>query len=201
MDEEGARKMLGEIEEAFHTLDDEKLRHKYDDKIGVSHRAADRPVQGGFSQRDDINSVGAPARLLADDTSAPHVGEENSGIITSIMHKKYTPVKRAADAGVGDVVKEKLAELVENNDLGDGSLYRQIREFMGITLKEVHNYIRVMEIYLVAIEENNYGTLPPPVYTRGFIKSYLQYLGISQVEPFVTRYMEHYSRWSKKPAK
>ena len=204
MDEEGARKMLGEIEEAFRTLDDEKSRRKYDEKIGVAPCMAERPQQpmhGAEAIAEASRTALSHAGLIADDGQNDGYATETSGIVTSIMHKKYTPVKRASDADVSDSFKEKLAELVANNDPGDGALYRQIRETMDISLKEVHNYTRVMESYLLAIEENNYGKLPPPVYTRGFIKSYLQYLGISQVDPFVTRYMEHYTRWMRKPVK
>ena len=200
MDEEGARKMLGEIEEAFRTLDDEKLRRKYDEKIGIAPRASERslsPSHLGQEATDPLPEGG----FITDDTLLDSTGGENSGLVTSIMHKTYTPVKRVPEAGVSDEMKEKLAQLMTDNDLGDGALYRQIRESMNISLREVHNYTRVMENYLLAIEENNYGKLPQPVYTRGFIKSYLQYLGISQPDPFVTRYMEHFTHWAKKPLK
>ena len=59
-----------------------------------------------------------------------------------------------------------------------GETLREARDAMGRSLAQVEEATRIRTVYLQALEEEDHGRLPPPVYVRGFLKSYAQYLGL-----------------------
>jgi cytoskeletal protein RodZ len=63
-----------------------------------------------------------------------------------------------------------------------GQWLRQTREDKGITLAEAQQATKIRQAFLLGLEEENYGILPPPVYIRGFLKNYANFLGIDPRE-------------------
>jgi cytoskeletal protein RodZ len=59
-----------------------------------------------------------------------------------------------------------------------GERFRAAREQRGQTLSEVAEHLRIRSVYLAAIEEENWGAIGAPVYTRGFLRTYARYLGL-----------------------
>jgi len=57
-----------------------------------------------------------------------------------------------------------------------GPLLREIREKMGVDIREVSQRTKINTNYLEAIEEENFEILPAPVYTRGFVYEIARYL-------------------------
>ena len=68
-----------------------------------------------------------------------------------------------------------------------GEELRREREIRGISLKEISDATKISKRFLEAIERNDHRTLPAPVFTRGFVREYARYLGLS-AEEMVTRY-------------
>src|SRR5213595_3820199 len=68
-----------------------------------------------------------------------------------------------------------------------GEELRREREIRGISLKEIADATKISRRFLEAIERNDHKTLPAPVFTRGFVREYARYLGLS-AEDIVTRY-------------
>jgi cytoskeletal protein RodZ len=58
-----------------------------------------------------------------------------------------------------------------------GAYLRQLREARGVSLEEIARTTRVNAAYLSALEADDLSGLPPPVFTRGFIRAYCQMLG------------------------
>lgn len=58
-----------------------------------------------------------------------------------------------------------------------GAYLRQLREARGVSLEEIARTTRVTPSYLVALEADDFASLPEPVFTRGFIRAYCQALG------------------------
>lgn len=69
-----------------------------------------------------------------------------------------------------------------------GEEMRKEREIRGISLKEIADATKISKRYLEAIEKDNYGALPAPVFTRGFVREYARYLGLNPDEA-VDRYV------------
>lgn len=63
-----------------------------------------------------------------------------------------------------------------------GERFRAAREARGLSLSDVAEQIRIRSVYLGAIEEENWGMIGAPVYTRGFLRTYARYLGLDPEE-------------------
>lgn len=63
---------------------------------------------------------------------------------------------------------------------GFGETLHQARAQLGVTLKEAEQSTRINRHHLAALEEENFGALPPLIYQRGIIRNYAVFL---QLDP------------------
>jgi cytoskeletal protein RodZ len=63
-----------------------------------------------------------------------------------------------------------------------GETLRRARTAKGITIEDAERVTRIPRKYLEALELENFGILPAPVYARGFLRSYAGYLGLEPKE-------------------
>ncbi len=63
-----------------------------------------------------------------------------------------------------------------------GEKLQQAREERGISLSEVAEQTRISPAYLESIENDDYGNLPGGIFTKGFIKTFAKYVGVSEQE-------------------
>ncbi len=61
---------------------------------------------------------------------------------------------------------------------GIGVILKKEREAKKITLEQVEEATKIRRKYLEAIEEEDFAVLPGEVYVKGFVATYLKYLGI-----------------------
>lgn len=66
----------------------------------------------------------------------------------------------------------------DSDPLNLGSQLRQARVSGGITLDDAQRTTRISRRYLEALEADDYAALPAPVFARGFLRSYAQFLGL-----------------------
>ena len=60
-----------------------------------------------------------------------------------------------------------------------GAFLRELRVKRGLSLEELSRVTRVARPYLEALESDTFGSLPAPVFTRGFIRAYCQAVGVA----------------------
>jgi flagellar biosynthesis protein FlhG len=72
-----------------------------------------------------------------------------------------------------------------------GPLLRQIREALGIELREIAERSKIGMAYLAALEAEAFPKLPAPVYVRGFLSEYARILGLD-AERVKDTYLERY---------
>jgi len=63
-----------------------------------------------------------------------------------------------------------------------GAYLRGLREKQGMSVDELSRATRVLHHYLEALETDDIGSLPAPVFTKGFIRAYCQAVGVAPVE-------------------
>jgi transcriptional regulator with XRE-family HTH domain len=63
-----------------------------------------------------------------------------------------------------------------------GSLLTRAREARGLTIEDAERDTRISRRYLQALEAEHFEVIPAPVYARGFLRSYSQYLGLDPSE-------------------
>jgi flagellar biosynthesis protein FlhG len=79
-----------------------------------------------------------------------------------------------------------------------GALLRQIREAVGVELREIAERSKIGMAYLHALEAEVFAKLPAPVYIRGFLAEYARALGLD-AERVKQTYLERY-RAARGPA-
>jgi flagellar biosynthesis protein FlhG len=76
----------------------------------------------------------------------------------------------------------------------NGILIRQVRESQGVDLKDISHRTKVGLPYLQAIEDEDYGALPAPVYVRGFVAELAKFLRLDATQVSRT-YVKRYRRY------
>ncbi len=82
--------------------------------------------------------------------------------------------------------RSTTSELIESfnriidtaDDLGAGAVLVALREAAGISIEEVQDRTKIARRHLDALEKDQLQTLPARVFVKGFLKSYLTYLGV-----------------------
>src|SRR5438067_1902418 len=60
-----------------------------------------------------------------------------------------------------------------------GASLREARTRRGLSPADVHKGIRIRERYLTALEEERWDMLPGDAYTKGFLRTYAEFLGLN----------------------
>ena len=65
-----------------------------------------------------------------------------------------------------------------NGEAKIGAVLEKARKQRGLTLDEAEYATKIRKRYLKGLEREDFGVLPDAVYTRGFLKTYANYLGL-----------------------
>ncbi|MBN2702593.1 MAG: helix-turn-helix domain-containing protein [Pontiellaceae bacterium] len=90
--------------------------------------------------------------------------------------------------------------MMQQGNLNIGTIGQKLeaaRQSKGVTISEAGQATKIMSKYIEAMEADNFGELAAPVYVKGFIRMYAQYLGLDAV-PLVNEYLSQYGPRNKK---
>ena len=82
------------------------------------------------------------------------------------------------------MIKDILAQSVLS-----GQDLKQIRTELGLTIEQIAEETKIRVNHIQSIEEGQAQNLPPAVFLKGFVKSYLKCLGLESVDELSARYM------------
>lgn len=114
-----------------------------------------------------------------------------------IVPSRSAVVPVLAPRSMDPSVQAQMKSMIEESDKGDGDLYKRLREAAGVSVDEMRERTKVMSDYIEAMEANRFERLPAVVFAKGFLKSYLRYLGVDDPGPMVQafgRRLEEYQR-------
>jgi flagellar biosynthesis protein FlhG len=103
------------------------------------------------------------------------------------------PIQQRAAVKVDEVqqtIRPPMPELSPQTDFS-GPLLRQIREAVGVELREIAERSKIGMAYLHALEGEVFAKLPAAVYVRGFLAEYARALGLD-VERVKQTYLARY---------
>ncbi|HYX36095.1 MAG TPA: helix-turn-helix domain-containing protein [Oligoflexus sp.] len=205
--DEEARDALDKIEEAYRVLDDETQRKEYDISIGLvkeppirSHGAeffgdAGETVSnsrlGSSRNQADMNS--SYGRDLGRDPE--NSWQDESSRVSQRRPMNFGKIKKAASRSHDPDVLASMQAIVSKPQSFDGKGLVQLREIVGIDQAEIQERTKISIEYIKGMENNDFQKLPPLVYVRGFLKIYLQYLGLSDAGTLIEAYTEKYNHW------
>ena len=162
--EEERREILSLIEKAYQTLINEQLRKEYDDEL----------VRRG--------------EIEAKEETAPEVKKP-----VSVFHISRGQVARTVFIS-SDSLKDRISQSQVVKDILaqsalSGQDLKQIRTELGLTIEQIAEETKIRVNHIQSIEEGQAQNLPPAVFLKGFVKSYLKCLGLESVDELSTRYM------------
>lgn len=169
---------LEELELAFSVLNDDASRADYDRKL-VGGTAA-----RGASDWNIEAEAWAPV-------PTPLTGHEV--IQTSRSTLKVT--KTHASGSHNRDLQEKLTAAMDDGDIGDGAILVRLREVAGVSQQEIQERTKISLEYIRGMENNRFDRLPQVVYVKGFMRSYLRYLNVPNLEKIVTAYAARLEAW------
>ena len=165
------------LDKAFDVLIDDAARANYNHKLasGQSAQAANE-----WSSEVDVwkpipNGMGSEV------------------IQTSRSTLKVTRTR--ANGANSQELQAKFLELMEEGDIADGSILVSLRELSGVTQNEMHERTKIPLEYIRGIENNRFEPLPQVVYIKGFMRSYLRYLNVPNLEKIVSAYSIRLEAW------
>ena len=78
-----------------------------------------------------------------------------------------------------------------------GKALKEIRTGRRISIAEVAEATRVAKRHIINIEEENFSDIPAKIYFKGFLDSYLMFLGLNEAEVFMEM-VERYDQWENR---
>jgi flagellar biosynthesis protein FlhG len=100
------------------------------------------------------------------------------------------PAKANDDSGGLTPIRPPMPEITPTTTYS-GPLLRQIREAVGVELREIAERSKIGMAYLHALESELFAKLPAPVYVRGFLAEYARALGLD-AERVKQTYLDRY---------
>jgi cytoskeleton protein RodZ len=80
-----------------------------------------------------------------------------------------------------------------------GASLREARTRRGFSAADVHKAIRIRERYLTALEEERWDMLPGEAYTKGFLRTYAEHLGLNS-QLYIDEYNARIARHDEEPS-
>jgi curved DNA-binding protein CbpA len=164
---------LQELEVAFEVLNDDTRRATYDRSL----------TQTGLERSENIRV--APA---AGENREPSPGFAGAEVVQT--NRSVLRVTRIHAPGSADnTLQTKMLSIIEEGDIGDGSILIALRESAGVGHAEMQERTKISLEYIRNMEANQFDRLPKVVYVKGFMRSYLRYLSVPNSEKIVTAYI------------
>ena len=177
---EEARLISGRMETAFRVLDDARKRNLYDQWLIALARGEDVPPPDFAHHVQDTSAM-----THRDTEEAPRAqgGERPPEVPPAATHE--TPVI-SSDPRVNGILSSA--------DQCDGSVIERVREARGVTLEELNFSTKISPMNLRFIEEDNFASLPAPVYLRGYLQQVARCIDID-ADWVVDGYMARFENW------
>ena len=91
-----------------------------------------------------------------------------------------------------DEIARYLADVEEIT----GAVLKAVRKMQGFVPEEVAAETRIPVLNLERIEQEDFAALPPPVYTRGFVSGYADFLGL-EADRAASDFMRRFTAWKE----
>jgi flagellar biosynthesis protein FlhG len=118
---------------------------------------------------------------------------------SGLQKSPRSPELGEAIAAEREMLKKQLAHEIHAETEYTGELLRRVRESQGIELQEISQKTKISTSHLNAIEEENFGSLPAEVYTRGFVQQLSGLLGLDATQATRT-YVRRYKAYKRAQA-
>jgi DnaJ-class molecular chaperone len=169
---------LSNLDRAFDVLNDDAARATYNHKLAAVNQTV--PNVSEWSSEADVwkpitNSIGSEI------------------IQTSRSTLKVTRTR--ANGSNNTELQANFVKAMNEGDITDGSMLVALRELACVSQTEIHERTKIALEYIRGMENNRFEPLPQVVYVKGFMRSYLRYLNVPNLEKIVSAYASRLEAW------
>ena len=104
--------------------------------------------------------------------------------------------ERGRDLSVQRSAPDEIARYLDNVEDITGAVLKTVRKMQGFVPEEVAAETRIPVLNLERIEQEDFAALPPPVYTRGFVSGYADFLGL-EADRAASDFMRRFNAWKE----
>lgn len=165
------KNILALIEKAYHTLINDQARKEYHDGL----------VREGVI--DAVEEMPAAKKTVA---------------VFSISRGPTAQICASGKQALKDKIAQNqiIAGILAQNELC-GTDLKKIRTELAVPIEQIAQETKIRVDHLQSMEEDHFARLPAAVFLKGFVKSYLQSLGLEPSGELAARYMENIARLSQ----
>jgi curved DNA-binding protein CbpA len=192
---EEARELLRLIDEAYAVLGNQATRKTYDESLGSRGHAAKGSSSSPVSAVPSIShsspnlSVAGqnhePARAAHTPPPLSSQGfASDSSSDYSVKRRELAQTTAGPGQGRTSLSTYKLDDSFESEIQSatefDGGFLQRVRLYKNISIDKMSDSTRISRPYLMAVETNDYKSLPAAVFVRGFVVQVARHLGIDE---------------------
>lgn len=168
--------------------------------LGIEENTNLEQIKSAYLKMKDIYSKNNPAVYpLMDDQSlfstAEVIDDAYKKILEQKQIQKLETITENKKIGLKirclgyNNAESILKKLIEKDfDISSGKTYKKLRDKLKVDVSDIIYQTKISKSIIIAIENDDYKNLPQEVYTRGFLRSYLNYLGIKNKKKIVDEY-------------
>lgn len=197
VDSEEAQSCLEEVEQAYRALIQMARRKKSEEFCSANTKpyldsSVESAPMGGASANSLTDCDGHLAMLgvSSSDDIFSTAGELNGA-------SKLPRNLFALTTENPELKKEAESILFDHEDQIDGQVLKKIRILFEVSEDELGDHVKISIGHIRALEENQFDLLPPLVYTKGFLSSYLRYLAIPNPDRVIVPYLNNMRKWQE----
>ncbi|MFK7872686.1 MAG: helix-turn-helix domain-containing protein [Oligoflexales bacterium] len=210
MSPESIQSIVEQIDQAYEVLSNPASRSKYHETLSLDeentlepqeiceqHNTLDEKSLSGPHDiidwlPDPMNDTMNLTTLNSEDLKEnSNHGVHSENFSTSISFpRELLAVSEQAQEKSSDIQR-----ILSGEDLADGRTYQMIREQLLISKQEIFEKTQISNYYIKCLEENDFDLLPQTVYLKGFLKGYLSYIGIPDIQTTVHAYLSRFQIW------
>lgn len=178
------------------SADFETMRRLCLDTLELHQAASPLEIRNAYVHLKDLYTNGSLALAPVEDEFTPEMREELLAKIEEayqwlLAHQDMASgSKVCAYTAIGVITEDMMAQIDALGPLGGPEL-RKVREMVGISLNEIELVTKIGRSHILAIEEENFKSLPEEVFVKGYLQAYARCLGLDRdrvVGDYMTKY-------------
>lgn len=142
------------VDEAYYVLGEENSRNDYDSKIFGQTKRQSIEQMRKMKSAQNLAQKSNRHQNIAPSKSSSYVTEKTTHTT------KFSTYE----------INENFEQKIETQEIFDGTFIAEVRKYKKISLESMGELTKITPSYLMAIESNDYESLPAPVFVRSYIK-------------------------------
>ncbi len=191
---------------------------KFASKLGVALQASPREIREAYIKLKRVYSGGTAAYSMISDeqrleqlqelevaysglTDWAQVNQDQGGIqalgLNSDLKKPKSFEGVRVNLEATDKVRSAMTKAEEKESFGSGKTLSSVRVAHGLSVEDVHRSLKIGKEFILALEAEDFPSLPAAIYVKGFMKNLLRHLSFERVDQFVDQYLKKYKKWQQ----